>query len=145
MNLGNERILVTGGGGFIGTNLRAVLDRRGIQVAAPTHAEFDLTSQVDVRRMFLAFRPTVVIHLAGLVGGIEINRRRPADFHYQNLMMGAMVMHTASQMGVKKFVTVIGGCSYTADAVRPISEDCLLRGYPQAESAPYSLAKAMSV
>lgn len=145
MNLQDERVLVTGGSGFIGTNLVANLAARGIEVSAPSHARFDLMSQYDVRRMFLETRPTVVFHLAGLVGGIEANRTRPAEFHYQNLIMSAHVMHAAWASGAKKFVTLIGGCSYPAGAESPIQETCLLRGYPQVESAPYGLAKAMSV
>ena len=145
IDLRNERVLITGGSGFVGTNLRALLTHHGVRVIAPSRAEFDMTSQLDVRRMFALFQPTVVFHLAGLVGGIETNRKRPADFHYQNLVMGALVMHTALQAGAKKFITLIGGWSYPAGAVSPISEECLLTGYPQAESAPYSLAKAMSV
>lgn len=145
MNLWDERILITGGSGFIGTNLIARLTARGIVASAPSHARFDLMSQYDVRRMFLEMRPTVVVHLAGLVGGIEANRKRPAEFHYQNLIMSANAMHAAWASGVKKFMTLIGGCSYPANAESPIQESCLLQGYPQAESAPYSLAKAMSV
>lgn len=145
MNLLDEQILVTGGSGFIGTNLLARLTAQNIEALAPSHGQYDLTSQYDVRRMFIEARPTVVFHLAGLVGGIGANMKRPAEFHYQNLVMGAHVMHAAWASGVKKLVTLIGGCSYPADAESPISEACLLRGYPQTESAPYSLAKAMSV
>jgi GDP-L-fucose synthase len=94
--------------------------------------------------MLADHRPQVVFHLAGLVGGILANKNFPADYNYQNLMMGTMMLHEARQAGVEKYVTLMGGCSYPAQAQNPIKESALWNGYPQSESAPYSLAKAMS-
>ncbi|MFA7295958.1 MAG: GDP-L-fucose synthase [Dehalococcoidia bacterium] len=141
-----RRVLVTGGSGFLGKPLLEVLRERGYRdVVAPSHADYDLTEQDQVRRMFADVRPAAVIHLAGLVGGIMVNKERPGDFFYQNLAMGTLVQHEAWRAGAEKFMTCIGGCSYPGDAPSPIGEDTLFQGYPQAESAPYALAKAMSV
>jgi GDP-L-fucose synthase len=101
--------------------------------------------QQAVRRLLADTQPEIVFHLAGLIGGILANKNRPAEFCYQNLLMVTTVLHEAWQAGVKKYVTLIGGCSYPATAPSPIVEDALWNGYPQAESAPYSLAKSMSV
>ncbi len=80
----------------------------------------------------------------GLIGGIMANKQRPADFCTQNLLMGTMMLHESWQAGVSKYITLMGGCSYPAHAPSPIRESELWNGYPQPESAPYSLAKAMS-
>jgi GDP-L-fucose synthase len=86
-----------------------------------------------------------VFHLAGLIGGILANKERPAEFCYQNLLLSTTVLHEAWKAGVQKYITLIGGCSYPGNAPSPIREDTLWNGYPQPESAPYSLGKSMSV
>lgn len=145
MNLRDVSILVTGATGFVGRNLIELMKARGLKPITPARAEYNLLEQADVRRMFAEHKPEVVFHLAGLIGGIGANRERPADFNYQNLLMGTMLLHESWMAGVRKYITLIGGCSYPALAPSPIKETELFYGYPQKESAPYSLAKAMSV
>ena len=84
-----------------------------------------------------------MIHLAGLVGGILPNKLRPAEFFYQNLMMGTLMLHYASMNGVKKFVAAGAGCGYPENARIPLQEKDLWSGFPQFESSPYSLAKRL--
>ena len=144
MNLRDTSILVTGASGFVGRNLVEMMRVQGLKPITPTRAEYDLLEQTQVRRMLAEQKPEVVFHLAGLIGGIGANRERPGDFNYQNLLMGALVLHESWKAGVKKFITLMGGCSYPAHAPSPIKETELFNGYPQKESAPYSLAKAMS-
>jgi len=145
MDLTKHTVLVTGATGFVGRNLITLMRARRINPLTPPRAEFDLREQAQVRRMLKQFKPDVVFHLAGLIGGIGANRERPADFNYENLIMGTMMLHESRQAGVKKYITLLGGCSYPADAPNPIKETTLFQGYPQAESAPYSLAKAIGV
>lgn len=140
-----KRVLVTGSSGFVGKNLVPLLINEGADLVCPSRSQYDLLEQEQVRKMFADVRPEVVFHLAAEVGGILANRDRPADFCYRNLFMGSTVMHEAWQSGVQRYVTLIGGCSYPATAPSPIKESALWEGYPQPESAPYSLAKAMSV
>jgi GDP-L-fucose synthase len=140
-----RRVLVTGGGGFVGRNILPLLQRTGCSLIAPTRKEYDLTEQTDVRRLFADTRPEIVLHLAGLVGGILANKSYPADYCHQNLIMGALMIHESWKSGVRKYATLIGGCSYPATAPSPINEAELWNGYPQAESAAYSLAKRMAV
>ena len=145
MDLTKHTVLVTGANGFVGRNLIELMRARRINPLVPTRADFDLREQTQVRRMLERIKPDVVFHLAGLVGGIGANRERPADFNYENLIMGTMMLHESWRAGVKKYITLLGGCSYPAAAPNPIKETTLFQGYPQAESAPYSLAKAIGV
>jgi GDP-L-fucose synthase len=143
VNLKNAKILVTGATGFVGRNLVALMQHCGLQPITPSRKEFDLLEQSAVRRMLEQHQPDVVFHLAGLVGGIGANKSQPADFCYQNLLMSTVMLHESYKAGVKKYIGLMGGCSYPAKAPSPIAETELFNGYPQMESAPYSLAKAM--
>ena len=105
--------------------------------------DYDLTRESDVERLFEDVEVDVVVHLAGLVGGIASNIERPADFFYQNLMMGVLTMEHARRAGVEKFVAAGAGCGYPVEAPLPQTEADFWNGFPQPESAPYSLAKRM--
>lgn len=140
----NRRVLVTGGTGFLGSHMMERLARAGARdVFAVRHAEFDLTREADVERLFGAHPADVVIHLAGLVGGILPNQQRPAEYFYRNLTMGTFMMHYSWKSGAEKFVAAGAGCGYPLNAPMPLKEDDLWTGIPQPESAPYSLAKRM--
>jgi GDP-L-fucose synthase len=155
-----RRVLVTGGGGFLGTHvLEKLRDRGCADVFVVRKSEYDLTEEGSVIKLFSDLsagvhgwpRSTkhsqspvdVVIHLAGLVGGIGANKARPAEFCYQNLLMGAFVTHYAWKFGAEKVVAAGAGCGYPEHAPIPLREDVLWAGFPQQESAPYSLAKRM--
>jgi GDP-L-fucose synthase len=140
-----KKVLVTGASGFIGQNLVPILQENGCNLFSCTRVEYDLLQQSQVQQMFAEIRPDIVFHLAGLVGGILVNKKRPAEFCYQNMLMNTLVFHEAWVAGVQKFITCIGGCSYPKDAPSPITENMLWDGYPQPESAPYALAKRMDV
>jgi GDP-L-fucose synthase len=138
------RILVTGGSGFVGRQVLAVLNERGYQhVAAPMHSEYDLTDADQVAACLRDLRPNAIIHLAAVVGGIGANRARPAEFFYQNLIMGAELMEQARRAGVQKFVAIGTICAYPKFTPVPFHEDQLWAGYPEETNAPYGLAKKM--
>jgi GDP-L-fucose synthase len=138
------RILVTGGSGFLGRHVVAEIGRRQLgDVSAPRKAEFDLTREADVRRLFDCIRPQLVIHLAAVVGGIGANRESPGRFFFENVIMGALVMEQSRLAGVEKFVGVGTICAYPKLAPVPFREDDLWSGYPEETNAPYGIAKKM--
>jgi len=146
MNLREQRIVVTGGAGFLGSALTGRLAAMGCpaeSVIPVRKADFDLTHEGDVRRLYDTHRPDVVVHLAAVVGGIGANRKNPGSFFYQNLMMGAMLMEYARQAGVAKFVAVGTICAYPKFTPVPFREEDLWSGYPEETNAPYGLAKKM--
>ena len=139
-----RKVLVTGGAGFLGSHVVEKLQETGCQETFVVRSRnYNLTREEDVRRLFEDIRPDIVVHLAGLVGGILANKERPAEFFYQNLMMGTLTMHYACVHGVEKFVAAGAGCGYPEHAPMPLKEEYFWDGFPQWESAPYSLAKRM--
>src|SRR4051794_1370472 len=138
------RILVTGGSGFLGKHVLEVLARRGYaHIAAPGHADYDLTRADHVAACVRDVHPDAIVHLAAVVGGIGANRARPGEFFYQNLMMGAELMEQARRAGVQKFVAVGTICAYPKFTPVPFREEDLWSGYPEETNAPYGLAKKM--
>jgi GDP-L-fucose synthase len=136
--------MVTGGNGFVGRHVVAELARRGYRQAFVVRRdEHDLTTAGGVTSALATARPDVVIHLAALVGGIGANLARPADFFYQNLVMGAQLMEQSRLAGVEKFVAIGTVCAYPKHAPVPFREVDLWNGYPEETNAPYGLAKKM--
>lgn len=139
-----KRVVVTGGAGFLGSAVIKGLQRRGVvDVVVPRSRDCDLRQVDQIRRLLDASRPSVIIHLAALVGGIGANREHPAEFFYDNLMMGAQLMHEAWLRSVDKFVAVGTVCAYPKLTPVPFKEDDLWNGYPEETNAPYGLAKKM--
>lgn len=141
----DDRLLITGASGFLGSHVVPVLRKAFPDTALLTvrRKDYDLLREAEVERMFRDLKPTVVIHLAAKVGGILANRDFPADFCYENLLNNTLVFEHARRARIRKLVTFMGGCSYPADAKSPIDESQFWRGYPQSESASYSAAKMM--
>jgi len=142
--LAGRRVMVTGGGGFLG---RVVVDRLGragvTGIFVPRSRDYDLRERSGVDRALADGRPEVVIHLAAVVGGIGANRENPGRFFYENAIMGIQLMEASRLAGVAKFVTVGTVCAYPKFTPVPFSEDALWDGYPEETNAPYGLAKKM--
>ena len=140
----DARVWITGGTGFLGQALERELHDRGYnRVYSTGRKDGDLTDPAAVCGLLADIRPRMVIHLAAVVGGIGANREHPAEFFYQNLMMGAQLMHESWKAGVEKFVAIGTICAYPKYTPVPFREEDLWNGYPEETNAPYGLAKKM--
>lgn len=144
-----KRVIVTGGAGFLGSFVVEKLAARNAgAIYVPRKAEYDLR-EIDAVRQLLADtqrqnQPVdMVIHIAGSVGGIGANRAHPAEFFYDNLIMGTQIFHESWKAGVPKFVAIGTICAYPKFAPIPFHEEDLWNGYPEETNAPYGLAKKM--
>jgi GDP-L-fucose synthase len=142
LELNNKRILVTGGAGFLG---RQVIDQLCKAGANPEKISVTRSRDCDLRSMENCKRAVdqqdIVIHLAAHVGGIGLNREKPAELFYDNLMMGTQLIHAAYQAEVEKFVCVGTICAYPKFTPVPFKEDDIWNGYPEETNAPYGVAK----
>lgn len=140
----NKRILVTGGAGFLGSQVVAELKRNSPkEIIVPRSSTYDLRVRSVVDDLLSAARPDVVIHLAGTVGGIGATRARPAEFFYDNASMAINLIDSSYKHEVKKFVGLGSVCAYPKFAPIPFNESDLWSGYPEETNAPYGLAKKM--
>jgi GDP-L-fucose synthase len=135
------RILVTGGGGFLGSRLVERLRGDGHDVSIARRADYDLTSMEDTARLFADTEPELVYHLAAEVGGIGANRANPGRYWYANLMMGAHVLEQTRLNETPKLVVAGTVCAYPKYTPVPFREDDLWNGYPEETNAPYGVAK----
>ncbi len=145
-----RRVIVTGGAGFLGSYVTRILRERGTEdIFVPHIEDYNLIDASEIRRMYSnalgGVEPgaVVLIHLAANVGGIGANREHPAEFFYDNLMMGVELMHQAYRNGIGKFVAIGTVCAYPKFTPVPFKEENLWNGYPEETNAPYGLAKKM--
>jgi GDP-L-fucose synthase len=137
-----RRVLLTGGGGFLGGFLRERLEReRPAAILAPRQRELDLRDAQAIRAYLAAEKPDLIIHGAAVVGGIGANRMHPGRFFYENAIMGIQLIEEARRAGVGKFVCLGTICAYPKFTPVPFSEEDLWNGYPEETNAPYGIAK----
>jgi GDP-L-fucose synthase len=146
----NKKVIVTGGAGFLGSFVIEKLKQRGTtDIFIPRIENYNLVDPNDIKRLYTDTlagvdpKNVVIIHLAANVGGIGANMAHPAEFFYDNLMMGVELMHQAYKNGVGKFVAIGTVCAYPKFTPVPFKEDDLWMGYPEETNAPYGLAKKM--
>jgi GDP-L-fucose synthase len=142
--LKEERVIVTGGGGFLGSYVVKELQRRNCKdIFVPRRRDYDLRNLNAVKKIYEEARANIVIHLAAVVGGIGANRENPGTFFYDNLIMGAQLMEQARLYNIEKFVAIGTICAYPKFTPVPFREEDLWEGYPEETNAPYGLAKKM--
>ena len=142
LDLNNKRIVVTGGAGFLGRQVVDQLVQAGAdpqKITIPRSQDYNLCTLEACQRV--VDQQDIVIHLAAHVGGIGLNREKPAELYYDNLMMGTQLIHSAYEAGVEKFVCVGTICAYPKFTPVPFKEDDLWEGYPEETNAPYGIAK----
>jgi GDP-L-fucose synthase len=138
----SDRIVVTGGAGFLGSFLIEKLKARGYtNIVVPRRKEYDLTHEEPAERLYRDFKPDVVLHLAAEVGGIGANRENPGRYMFANMSMGMHLIEAARKFGLKKFVQVGTICAYPKFTPVPFKEADLWNGYPEETNAPYGVAK----
>jgi GDP-L-fucose synthase len=144
VELKDKKVIVTGGGGFLGKFVVDRLKQRGYSgIFVPSINDYDLRNLEDIIRMYKDARADLVIHLAAAVGGIGANRENPGSFFYDNLIMGIQLMEQARLNNVEKFVAIGTVCAYPKYTEVPFKEENLWNGYPEETNAPYGLAKKM--
>jgi len=142
--LHDQRVVVTGGAGFLGSFVVEQLRARGVRdIFVPRSREYDLVDIAGVRKLYDDTKPDLVIHLAAQVGGIGANRKNPGKYFYDNLMMGVQLIEEGRRRGLGKIVAAGTICAYPKFAPVPFHEDDLWNGYPEETNAPYGLAKKM--
>ena len=143
-SLANKRIVVTGGAGFLGSNVVKKLEERGCKkIFVPRSKDYNLVEIEAVKRLYSDAKPDIVIHLAARVGGIGANMINPGSFFYENLMMGVQLIEQGRLSGIEKFVAIGTICAYPKLTPVPFKEENLWNGYPEETNAPYGLAKKM--
>ena len=144
LDLSCERIVITGGAGFLGQHIQTYLKGQGVppdRILVPLIEDYDLTQEGQVIRMYDEMKPSVVIHLAAEVGGIGANQAQPGRFFYANMAMGLHLIEQARVRKLKKFVQAGTICAYPKICPIPFREEDLWKGYPEETNAPYGVAK----
>ncbi len=140
--INSKRIVVTGGAGFLGTHVCAlVADADPDEILVPRSSDYDLTEQEAVRQLYADARPDIVIHLAAEVGGIGANQATPGRYFFANAAMGLHLIEEGRKQKLDKFVQVGTVCAYPKFAPVPFREEDLWNGYPEETNAPYGIAK----
>lgn len=135
------KIFLTGGTGMVGRNIIALAIEQGHEVYAPSRSELNLASIADIKAYLEGITPDVVIHCAGLVGGIQANIAAPYDFCFENLQMGTNIVHASHLAGVSKLINLGSSCMYPRFAENPLREEMVLQGELEPTNEGYAIAK----
>ena len=135
-------ILLFGGTGMVGHNVRDLASERNIEIVAPAHKDVDLGDRKAVLAAIRKVQPSIVVHAAGRVGGIEANMREPVRFLTENWDMGRNVLMAAQEAGVTRLINLGSSCMYPKDHPRPLTEGDILSGPLEPTNEAYAVAKS---
>lgn len=138
------KILVTGGNGMVGKNILEHQKAANYEILAPSSTELNLRNFDSVDNYIKQNKPDIIIHAAGLVGGIQANMARPVDFLVYNLDMGKNIIMAAKENGVKYFLNMASSCMYPREAQNPLQEELILKGELEPTNEGYAIAKVVA-
>ena len=138
------KILLTGSRGMVGRNIIDHPATKNHEILSPTSTELNLLDTENVQHYINANKPNMVIHAAGIVGGIQANMTQPVKFLVDNMQMGLNIIMSAKACGVKRFMNLGSSCMYPRDAQNPLSEDLILKGELEPTNEGYAIAKVAS-
>lgn len=138
------KILITGARGMVGKNIAEFFSSLSFDLLTPSHEELDLLDKQNVEKYLKLHMPDMVIHCAGIVGGIQANMANPVKFLVENTQIGMNIILSSYEVGIKKFLNMGSSCMYPRDAKNPLSEDLILRGELEPTNEGYALAKVTS-
>lgn len=138
------KILLTGANGMVGRNILEVAGRHDHNFLSPSSTELNLLDGNAVTHYIRTHKPDMVIHAAGIVGGIQANMEQPVKFLVNNMRMGLNILTAANDCDVAKFLNLSSSCMYPRDAHNPLSEDLILKGELEPTNEGYALAKVTS-
>ena len=134
------RLLLTGSGGMLGSS---IFDRvaESCDVLAPKRSELNLLDPIKVNEYFAKWNPSLVIHTAARVGGIQANIDTGFDFLLENLKMDSNVFDAARSSGTKNLIYIASTCMYPKDRNSALKESDLLSGALEPTNEGYALSK----
>ncbi len=135
------KILLTGGNGMVGRNILEHPAAKNHEIWAPSRSQLDLLDFVKTCEVVGDFKPEMIIHTAGLVGGIKANMDNLFDFMMDNITMGLNVVKAAKLSGVTKMINLGSTCMYPAAAPQPLKEEYLFTGPLEPTNEGYAIAK----
>ncbi len=138
------KILLTGANGMVGKNILAVSTLHQHEFISPSSKELNLLDGVAVKNYLLKCKPDMIIHAAGIVGGIQANMAQPVKFLVENMQIGLNILTAANDCDIKNFLNLSSSCMYPRDAMNPLSEDLVLKGELEPTNEGYALAKITS-
>ncbi len=138
------KILLTGANGMVGKNILEEAKKYSHEFLSPGSTELNLLDEIAVNRYISEHKPDMVIHAAGIVGGIQANMAQPVKFLVDNMRIGLNILTASNNNDVINFLNLSSSCMYPRDAVNPLNEDLILKGELEPTNEGYALAKITS-
>lgn len=139
------RILLTGGSGMVGRNLLEHPEISDFEILHPTSKELNLLNYDAIKEYLLHYKPEMIIHTAGRVGGIQANICEPVKFLLDNMDMGRNLVWAARKAEIKKLINISSSCAYPCDGPNPLKEELILTGKLEPTNEAYALAKVVTL